>query len=401
MAGKPSRGLADVVVASTAVSDIDGRAGRLAYRGYDVADLAGAASFEEVAFLLQRGVPPGPAELAAYAADLAAGQRSGPVTLASLPAVARAQPPMAALRTLVSLSAADAPAADAPAANAADVAGAADAADPGSARRLAAWLTGQQAALVPAVAAAAAGRPPPEPDPGLSLAGRLLAGLTGRSPAASPAARRAAEIFDACLVLHAEHLMAGSTFAARVCAATRADMPAAVTAALATLAGPLHGGANEQVSRDLDGILAAARVAGADPAAAAADHVAARLRRGEPVTGFGHRAYRGEDPRATCLRDLSAELAAAGDDTWYRMARRAEEVVLAERGLYPNADFYAAVAYQYLGIPAALRTAVLSAARMAGWTAHVLEQHADNRLIRPGGEYVGEAGLRWVPLAER
>ncbi len=188
----------------------------------------------------------------------------------------------------------------------------------------AARLTGRQAALVAAVRAARDGRGAPEPDPGLGLAGNLLYQLTGTHPGG-----RAAEIFDACLVLHADHVMSAATFAARVCAATGASLAAAATAAVAVLGGPLHGGANSQVMQD----LTVARSASGDPVAAAAGQASARLRQGERITGFGHRAYRGEDPRATVLRDLSAELAAAGDDTWHRMALAVEEVVQAERGL--------------------------------------------------------------------
>jgi citrate synthase len=403
MAGKPSRGLADVVVASTAVSDIDGRDGRLSYRGYDVRQLAGTGTFEEVAYLLQRGAPPGRAELAAYRAELAAGRALGPAVRASLLAVARAQPPMAALRTLVSLASADGPgdpeaaAGDLEAA-AGDVEAAAggpgaDAAAAGTGGlRTAARLTAQQPVLVAAVRAARDGTPLPDPDPALGLAANFLLQVTGRAPAP-----RAAEIFDTCLVLQADHLMAASTFAARVCAATRADMHAAVVAALAALSGRLHGGASEQVMRGLEAV----RGAGGDPVAAAADRVSVRLRRGEQITGFGHRGYRGPDPRAELLRELSAELAGAGDDTYHRMAGRIEDIVLAERGLYPNADFYAATAYHYLGIPAGLAAPVLSVARMAGWTAHILEQYADNRLIRPGSAYTGETGLTWTPAADR
>jgi citrate synthase len=392
MAGKPSRGLADVVVASTAVSDIDGRDGRLSYRGYDVRQLAGTATFEEVAYLLQRGAPPGRAELAAYRAELAAGQALGPAVRASLPAVARAQPPMAALRTLVSLASADdADTGPGDPAAPGDPGGAAPAEGPGG-LRTAARLTAQQPVLVAAIRAARDGTPLPDPDPALGLAANFLLQLTGRAPAP-----RTAEIFDTCLVLQADHLMTASTFAARICAATLAGLHAAVVAALATLSGRLHGGANDQVM----GELAAARAAGGDPVAAAADRVSARLRRGEQITGFGHRGYRGRDPRAELLRELSAELAASGDDTYHRMAGRVEDIVLAERGLYPNADFYAATAYHYLGIPAGLRTPVLSVARMAGWTAHILEQQADNRLIRPGSAYAGETGLTWLPVADR
>ena len=379
MAEKPSRGLADVVAASTALSDIDGRAGRLSYRGYDINELAGNATFEEIAYLLQRGAPPGRDELAGYRAELTAGRALGPLVAASVPAVSGGQQPMEALRSLVSLASADDPdsGSNQPAAN----------------LRKAARLTAQQPVLVAAFEAARAGAPAPEPDPALGLAANFLLQITG-----SPPAPRAAEIFDTCLVLHAAHTMNASTFAARVCAATLSDMHSAVVAALSTLKGPLHGGANEQVMRGLEEVR---KSAGGDPLDAVSDQVAARLRQGEKIMGFGHRVYKAEDPRATHLRRLSAELAAAGDDTYYRMSRRMEEVVFTEKGLYPNVDFYAATVYHYLDIPTDLFTPVFSVSRMAGWTAHIIEQHADNRLIRPDSEYLGESGLTWTPLDAR
>jgi citrate synthase len=200
-------------------------------------------------------------------------------------------------------------------------------------------------------------------------------------------------------VLHADHTMNASTFAARVCAATLSDMHSAVVAAIGTLKGPLHGGANEQVMRTLEAVRAGA---GHDVAGAAARHVRDALARGEKIPGFGHRVYKVEDPRATILRKLSAEVAAASDDdSWHQMATAIEETVLADRGLYPNVDFFAATVYHYLGIPTELFTPVFTLSRMAGWTAHVIEQHADNRLIRPESEYIGQSGRIWVPLAAR
>jgi len=379
MADGPSRGLADVVAASTALSDIDGRAGLLFYRGYNINDLAGRASFEEIAFLLQRGSAPDQGELTDYRAELAAGRRLGALAIDDLAGIAHSQRPMEALRSLVSLgSAADPDAAsNAPAAN----------------LRKAARLTAQQPVLIAAYHAARNGRELVAADPSLGIAANFLLQLTGARPD-----ERAAEIFDTCLVLHADHTMNASTFAARVCAATLADMHSAVVAALGTLSGPLHGGANEQVMLGLETI----RQAGGDPVEAVTKQVSNRLAQGEKIMGFGHRVYKTEDPRATHLRRMSAELAAAaGDDTYYQMSRRMEEVVLAEKGLYPNVDFFAATVYHYLGIPTDLFTPVFSASRMAGWTAHVIEQHADNRLIRPDSEYIGERGLSWVPLDAR
>jgi citrate synthase len=379
MADAPSRGLADVVAASTALSDIDGRAGLLFYRGYDINDLAGHAGFEEVAFLLQRGSAPDQGELDGYRAELAAGRQLGALAADDLDGIARHQRPMAALRSLVSLGSAGDPDASSN--------------DPAANQRKAARLTAQQPVLIAAYHAARLGRELPEADPGRGLAANFLLQLTGSHPD-----DRAAEIFDTCLVLHADHTMNASTFAARVCAATLADMHSAVVAALGTLSGPLHGGANEQVMRG----LAAIRQAGGDPMEAVSSQVSKRLAEGEKIMGFGHRVYKTEDPRATHLRRMSAELAAASsDDTLYRMSRRMEEVVLAEKGLYPNVDFFAATVYHYLGIPTDLFTPVFSASRMAGWTAHVIEQHADNRLIRPDSEYIGERGLSWVPLDAR
>jgi len=379
MAERSSRGLADVVAASTALSDIDGQAGRLSYRGFDINQLAGTATFEEIAFLLQRGAPPGLAELTGYRAELTAGRALGPLVAASVPAVARAQDPMAALRSLVSLASADD--------------GDSGSSEPGPNQRKAARLTAQQPILVAAYQAIRSGTPGPEPDPGRGLAANFLLQITGRPPAP-----RAAEIFDTCLVLHADHTMNASTFAARVCAATLSDMHSAVVAALGTLKGPLHGGANEQVMLGLEAI----RKSGGDAVEAVSDQVTTRLRQGGKIMGFGHRVYKTEDPRATHLRRLSAELAAAAaDDTYYQMSRRMEEVVRAEKGLYPNVDFYAATVYHYLGIPTDLFTPVFSVSRMAGWTAHIIEQHADNRLIRPDSEYIGESGLTWTPLDAR
>ncbi|HXB49985.1 MAG TPA: citrate/2-methylcitrate synthase [Streptosporangiaceae bacterium] len=379
MAEAPARGLADVVAAATALSDIDGKAGLLFYRGYDIHELAGNASFEEIAFLLQRGHAPDRGELDGYRAELIAGRQPGALARDDLPAIARHQRPMEALRSLVSLGSADDPDAESnePAAN----------------LRKAARLTAQQPVLIAAYQAARLGRDLPAPDPSFGTAANFLLQLTGERP--QP---RAAEILDTCLVLHADHTMNASTFAARVCAATLADMHSAVVAALGTLSGPLHGGANEQVMRGLEAI----RQSGGDPLDAVSRQVSDRLAQGEKIMGFGHRVYKTEDPRATHLRKMSEELAtASGDDTYYRMSRRMEEVVLAEKGLFPNVDFFAATVYHYLGIPTDLFTPVFSASRMAGWTAHVIEQHADNRLIRPDSEYIGERGMHWVPLDAR
>ncbi|GAA2643434.1 MULTISPECIES: citrate/2-methylcitrate synthase [Nonomuraea] len=373
MADKPTKGLADVVAASTALSDIDGKAGRLFYRGYDIHDLAGRATFEETAYLLQRGKLPTRDELAAYGAELVRGRELGALVSANISEVAEKQKPMEALRTLVSLASADDPDRDSIEAEA-DL-------------RKAARLTAQQPLLVARYHAARSGGSLPDPDPDLSIAGNFLLQVTGERPTA-----RQVEIFDACLVLHADHTMNASTFAARVCAATLSDMHSAIVAAIGTLKGPLHGGANEQVMKTLESL---------DPSQVA-QSVRDKLAAGEKIMGFGHRVYKTEDPRATHLRKMSEELAAgSGDDTYYRMSKEMEEVVFETKSLYPNVDFYAATVYHYLGIPTDLFTPVFSISRMSGWTAHVIEQHADNRLIRPDSEYIGEREQKWKPIDER
>ncbi len=373
----PPKGLADVVAASTAISDIDGRVGLLSYRGYDIHDLAGSISFEECAYLLHRGELPNQAQLAAFRAELAAGRTLGPTVETLLGTAIVRTSPMEALRTLLSALSVDDP----------------DAKDnsPEANQRKAARLTAQMPALVARFHAARTGSALPDADDELGIAGNFLLQITGKRP--DPVA---AEALDECLVLHADHTMNASTFAARVCAATLSDMHSAATAALATLKGPLHGGANEQVMRVLETLASAG---GAD---AVEGSVRARLDAGEKLMGFGHRVYRTEDPRATHLRAMSKRLGElAGDTLNYDMSARMEQTVLDVKGLRPNVDFYAASVYHSLGIPTDLFTPVFAISRMSGWTAHVIEQHADNRLIRPDSEYIGERDRKLVPLAAR
>jgi citrate synthase len=369
------RGLADVIAASTAISDIDGRAGLLFYRGYDIHDLAGAISFEECVHLLQRGSLPTADELDHLRAELTAGAAIGPTAdaLLGLDGLRRAQP-MEALRSLVSAASCDDPDARS------------DAVDAN--QRKAARLVAQTPVLLARYHAARTGADLPEADPGLGIAGNFLLQVTGKSP--DPVAVAS---FDECLVLHADHTMNASTFAARVCAATLSDMHSAVTSAVGTLKGPLHGGANEQVMKVLQSIGSVADVEAS---------VRERLDRGEKLMGFGHRVYRAEDPRATHLRAMSQRLGElAGDTRYFEMSRRMEQTVLSVKGLLPNVDFYAASVYHSLGIPTDLFTPVFAVSRMAGWTAHVMEQHLDNRLIRPDSEYVGKRDQQFVALRDR
>ena len=376
MADKPSRGLADVIAASTALSDIDGRAGRLFYRGYDISDLAGRTSFEECVHLLQRGALPTRDELAGLIAELASAREITPTAASLVEPLARSAAPMEAMRTLVSALGHDDPDKDSN--------------EPDANARKAVRLVAQLPVLLAQYAAARGGPGAgvPEPDPSLGIAGNFLLQITGKRPS-----EEARDAFDECLVLHADHTMNASTFAARVCAATLSDMHSAVVAAIGTLKGPLHGGANEQVMRTLESIGSADAVEAA---------VRDRLARKQKLMGFGHRVYRTEDPRATRLRRLSQRLGElAGDSTYYEMSLAMEKTVMDVKGLYPNVDFYAASVYHSLGIPTDLFTPVFAVSRMAGWTSHVMEQHADNRLIRPDSEYVGEHGRTWVPIEHR
>ncbi|MEP6463739.1 MAG: citrate/2-methylcitrate synthase [Frankiaceae bacterium] len=376
MAESP-RGLADVVAASTALSDIDGRAGRLFYRGYDIADLAGRISFEECVHLLQRGSLPTRGELDELSADLAGARTVSPIAEGLFDPLGAAAAPMEAMRTLVSALGHDDPDSRAN--------------DPAADARKAVRLVGAMPVLVARYAAArsgAAGGAVPDPDPELGIAGNFLLQITGEHP--SPEAVAA---LDECLVLHADHTMNASTFAARVCAATLSDMHSAVVAAIGTLKGPLHGGANEQVMRMLESIGSVEEVEAA---------VRSQLGAGQKVMGFGHRVYRTEDPRATHLRRLSERLGQlAGDTKYYEMSMVMEKIVVEMKGLYPNVDFFAASVYASLGIPTDLFTCVFAISRMAGWTAHVMEQHIDNRLIRPDSEYVGQRDQQWRPIEDR
>jgi len=364
---KPKAGLEDVVAGESAICYLDGARGVLAYHGYDIHDLAHAergASFEEVCFLLWHGRLPSRAELGDLQTQLASARvLPEPVIRAmrSLPKVDG----MDALRTLTSiLGHYDSDAAEmSPAAN----------------YRKAVRLTGQIASLVATWGRMAAGGGPIDPDPALGQAGNFLYLLTGQRPGAL-----ATRAFDVSLVLHADHELNASTFAARVAAATLTDIHSAIVAAIGTLKGPLHGGANADVMRML---LDIGRDAGLDRAEA---YVRAKLARKEKISGFGHRVYRTEDPRATHLRRFSKQLGEkAGEPQWFQLSQRIEAVVTGEKKLYPNVDFYSASTFYSLGIPIDLYTPIFAVSRISGWTAHVLEQYANNRLIRPRTDYIG------------
>jgi citrate synthase len=369
-------GLEDVVAARSAICQVDGAQGRLYYRGYEIGDLAGHVDYEAVTHLLWSGELPAGAAATAFADRLRDARDVPAPVVAMLRALPPDTHPLDALRTGLSLAATLDP----------DV----RADDREALVRKSVRLT----SLVPGIVAARqrlrTGREPVAPDRSLGHAAHVLHLLDGRAPDAT-----AARVLDAVLVLHADHEFNASTFAARVAVATLADLHAAVVAAVATLKGPRHGGANEDVLAMLHEI--------GDPARAEA-YVEARLgtraglsraQRADPrarVPGFGHRVYRVDDARARVLRTMARSVAeAAGRTRLMEVAERVYEAMRARTPLPVNVDFFSAVVYDALGLPPDLCTSIFAVGRVAGWCAHALEQYADNRLIRPRAHYTGPA----------
>ncbi len=360
-------GLEGVVATSSAICYLDGANGVLAYAGHDIHDLATHATFEEVCFLLWHRRLPTRVELGDLQSQLVAARSlpDGVVRLMrSLPFGTGANT-MDALRTLTSaLSHFDAEAGET---------------SPSSRYRQAVRLTAQMASLVATYGRLSAGGSMVDPDPVLGHAANFLLMLNGDRPSAVEA-----RALDIALTLHADHELNASTFAARVTAGTLSDVYSAVVAGVGALKGPLHGGANADVMHMLLGI-------GQDADDARVDEIIRdKLRKKEKVPGFGHRVYRTEDPRATHLRRMSQEIGErAGDTRWFEMSQRIEAVMNTEKQIDANVDFYSASTYYLLGIPISLFTPIFAVSRVSGWTAHILEQYANNRLIRPRAEYVG------------
>jgi citrate synthase len=358
---KPKSGLEDVTATTSAICYLDGDRGVLAYCGYDIHDLAKQASFEEVCFLLWHRRLPTRAELGDLQSQLAA-ERPLPEPIA---------------RLMRALGHYDPEASDS---------------SPRAQYGKAIRLTARVATLVATWGRLRAGGGSVAPDPALGHAANFLYMLTAERPNAT-----AVRAFDVALVLHADHELNASTFAARVAAATLTDMYSAMVAAIGTLKGPLHGGANADVMRLL---LDIGEHAGGDRV----DQVIrGKLARKEKIPGFGHRVYRTEDPRATHLRQMSRDLGKrAGNTAWFDISQRIEALVKGEKKLNPNVDFYSASTYHALGIPIDLYTPIFAVSRMSGWTAHALEQYANNRLIRPRADYTGpDYPQRFVPLEQR
>jgi len=372
-----SRGLEGIYVAETKLCRIDGQKGELVYAGYDIFDLAENSTFEEVCFLLWNQRLPNKAELDALHQQL---EQDRPLTdlnsrlLKELVGIVK---PMRGLEICVEALGALDPKSS-------------DLSQP-QLRVTAAKLTAQMATVVATYDRLRNGKEPVPPRSDLGHSANFLWMLKGEEPT-----ELEKKTFDTAMILHAEHEMNASTFSAIVTASTQSDMYSAIASAIGTLKGPLHGGANEAVFRTLEAIGTEDNVE---------SYLSALLDRGERVMGFGHRVYKTTDPRAIILHKLGTELAKTSPDAHYfHLSNKVEAYLqerLAGRKLYPNVDFYSASVYKMLGIATDLYTPIFALARIAGWTAHLLEQYADNRLVRPNAAYAGAEGLRYAPVESR
>jgi len=373
-AATAATGLRGVTAASSSISDVNGEKGELIYQGINIHDLARHSTFEEVIFLLWNKRLPTSSELSGLEQSLRSSYELPQEILDLMKQFPREADPIVVLRTAVSaLEFYDSSARDL---------------SRESSLKTAIKLTAQFATLVAAGDRIRRGLPPVRPSGSLSIAANFLYMLRGEAPS-----ERDARIFDVCLILHADHEFNASTFTARVVAGTLGDMYACVTAAIGALSGPLHGGANTNVMKTL---LEIGVVENTEP------FVKQALAEKRKIMGFGHAVYKTEDPRATHLRQFSKEIGeAAGDSKWYEMSCKVEEVMMREKGLYPNVDFFSASTYYMMGIPLDLYTPIFAVSRISGWTGHILEQYADNKLIRPRAEYIGRRDVPYVPIDQR
>lgn len=377
------RGLEGVVVDESGLSYIDGDAGRLVYRGYAIEDLAREASFEEVCYLLWNGTLPSAHALEEFARTMAGERALSPDVIELLRNLADSgDTPMAALRTATSMLSAADPDPDA------------DPADIEATRRKGRRITAKLPTIVAAYDRLRNGEEPIDPDPELSHAADFLHMLTGDEPDAV-----AAETFDLALTLHADHGLNASTFTTLVIVSTYADVYNAVPGGIGALAGPWHGGANQDVMRALMALDEGEQ----DPI----EWVQDVIESGERIPGWGHRVYNVKDPRATLLQERSAKLAeSTGVTKWYDYTTAIEDFLtneegLPEKGIAPNVDFYSGTVYYQLDIPIDLYTPIFAVSRVAGWLGHILEYQQDNRLIRPRAKYTGPLEEAWVPLEDR
>ena len=371
-AGVTGKGLEGVVATTSGISSIIGTT--LTYRGIDINELAEHSTFEEVVWLLWQGELPSRLELESFKEALARSRDISPAIVEAIRRFPNGAGPMVALRTALSMLAFYDPLSE-------EMSEEAN-------RQKACRLLSKFPTIVASIQRIRTGQEPVPPDPTLGHAANFLYMLEGRRPT-----DLAGHIMDVALILHADHELNASTFAARVAASTLSDMDSAVVAALCTLKGPLHGGANEAVMRTFETIGSADNVA---------PYVHDALQRKERIMGFGHRVYKEGDPRARWLKRMSEQLSQeTGNPTWYQISARMEEHVGREKGLLPNVDFYSASVYAYLGVPRDLFTPIFAVSRVSGWIAHILEQYADNRLIRPRADYIGPDRRSYVPMDRR
>jgi citrate synthase len=369
------RGLQDVIANDSSICFIDGAKGILSYRGIDIHELAQKSSFEETTFLLWNGSLPTAAELNDFSHQLAAARQLPDDVIDFLTRMPKTASPMEVLRTAVSLLSIYDP----------DEKSVLHTANVRKSFR----LTAQIAMIIAFFDRIRKGKEIIKPDTSLSHAANFLWMLNGEKPSET-----ATKALDVALVLHADHELNASTFAARVIAATLSDLHSAITGAIGALKGPLHGGANEAVMH----LLYAIDQAGEDPV----EHVRTMIANKEKISGFGHRVYTTEDPRATHLRRMSEDLGKDANPKWYEMSRKIELYVKDEKKLNVNVDFYSASTYTTLGIDIDLFTPIFALSRISGWCAHVIEQHDDNRLIRPRANYTGPAyPAPYTPIEQR
>jgi citrate synthase len=369
-----SAGLRGVVAAQSAIGDVDGENGVLIYQGYNIHDLAEHSSFEEVIFLLWNGRLPKAEELSALKSEIRANYNAPSEVIALMKQFPKDADPMDVLRTAVSTL------------DFYDREG--HATDREHALKVAVRLTAQIGTLAAAWDRIRNGKEVVAPDHSLGIAENFLYMLRGERPEADEA-----HLFDVCLILHADHELNASTFTTRVVSGTLADMYGAVTAGIAALAGPLHGGANTNVMKML------IEIGDIDKVDAWVDKALAEHRK---IMGIGHAVYKTEDPRATWLRRYSQHMAEKkGVTKWFEMSRRIEQLMHEKKGMFPNVDFYSASTYYLMDIPLDLYTPIFAVSRISGWTGHILEQYGNNKLIRPRAEYIGARDLTYVSIADR
>ena len=373
-----STGLRGVVAASSSIGDVNGEKGELIYQGLDIHDLATKSTFEEVVFLLWNGRLPKRTELDELKSNLASSYELPGQVVELIKGMYQRVPasaePMDALRTVVSAMAMfDEESRDL---------------SRDASIRVATRLTARFPTIVAAIDRVRNHLDPLAPNPNLNIATNFLYMLKGEMPDEFDA-----HVMDVALILQADHELNASTFTARVVAGTLADMYSCVTAALGALSGPLHGGANTAVMKTLLEIGSLEKVE---------SYIKDALAKKKKIMGFGHAVYRTEDPRATHLRRFSKEMGERkGDTKWYEMTARIEQLMKSSKGLLPNVDAYSASTYYMMGIPLDLYTPIFAISRISGWTAHILEQYADNKLIRPRAEYIGPRNVPYVPIDER